>query len=98
MMGEPIPELEVVGGDAAVSAGDMDVRIVASLPATAGMIRLDELVAALARRRLWLTDAYFAGTSSYVQEIGTMRSHAAQGPQAVLKKSAFRTVSQGQET
>ena len=69
MMGEPIPELEVVGGDAAVSAGDMDVRIVASLPATAGMIRLDELVAALARRRLWLTDAYFAGTSSYVQAL-----------------------------
>jgi cardiolipin synthase len=69
MMGEPIPDLEVVGGDAAVSAGDMDVRIVASLPATAGMIRVDELVAALARRRLWLTDAYFAGTSSYVQAL-----------------------------
>ena len=69
MMGEPIPELELIGADAAVSAGDMDVRIVASLPATASMIRLDELVAAFARRRLWLTDAYFAGTSSYVQAL-----------------------------
>src|ERR1700674_742133 len=69
MMGEPIPELEVIGGDAGFLAGDIDVRIVASLPATAGMIRLDELVAPLARRRLWLTDAYFAGTSSYVQAL-----------------------------
>jgi cardiolipin synthase len=40
---------------------------VASQPATAGMIRLDQLVAALARKRLWLADAYFAGTASYVQ-------------------------------
>ncbi len=69
MMGEPISELELAGGDAAGSAGYMDVRIVASLPATAGMIRVDELVAALARRKLWLTDAYFAGTTSYLQAL-----------------------------
>ena len=70
MMGEPIPKLELIGADAAVSAGEyLDVRIVASLPASAGMIRLDELVAALARRKLWLTDAYFAGTTSYVQAL-----------------------------
>ena len=69
MMGEPIPEFELIGKDGADPAGNMDVRIVASLPATAGMIRLDELVAALARRKLWLTDAYFAGTSSYVQAL-----------------------------
>lgn len=69
MMGEPISELELAGGDAAGSAGNMDVRIIASLPATAGMIRVDELVAALARRKLWLTDAYFAGTTSYLQAL-----------------------------
>jgi cardiolipin synthase len=69
MLGEPISELEFIGADAAVSAGDMDVRIVASLPATAGMIRLDELIAAIARRKLWLTDAYFAATTSYVQAL-----------------------------
>lgn len=69
MIGEPIRELEVVREDAAVTAGAMGVRIVASLPATAGMIRVDELVAALARIRLWLTDAYFAATSSYVQAL-----------------------------
>lgn len=49
--------------------GDVNLRIVATEPATAGMLRLDELVAALARNRLWLTDAYYAGTTSYVQAL-----------------------------
>ena len=68
MIGEPIPEIEI--GKATIEcAGNMDVRIIASLPATAGMIRTDALVAALARTRLWLTDAYFAGTTAYVQAL-----------------------------
>ncbi len=41
----------------------------ASTPGTAGLYRLDPVVASLARRTLWLTDAYFAGTSSYVQAL-----------------------------
>lgn len=45
------------------------LRIVASVPNTAGMFRLDQLVAALARKRLWLTDAYYAGTTPYVQAL-----------------------------
>jgi len=47
----------------------MDMRIVASEPATAGMLRLDLMIAALARKRLWLTDAYYAGTASYVEAL-----------------------------
>jgi cardiolipin synthase len=47
--------------------GDVDVRVVAATPGTGGLYRLDPLVASLAHRTLWLTDAYFAGTSSYVQ-------------------------------
>ena len=35
----------------------------------AGMLRVDQLVATLARERLWLTDAYYAGTTSYVQAL-----------------------------
>ena len=49
--------------------GDLDLRVVATTPGTAGLYRLDPLVASLARRTLWLTDAYFAGTSSYVQSL-----------------------------
>ncbi len=55
--------------DAPPPAGEVCLRIVASEPATAGMLRLDQLVAALAQERLWLTDAYYAGTSTYVQAL-----------------------------
>lgn len=69
MLGGPIPEEELTSIDADRLAGSVSLRVVASLPATAGMIRLDELVAALARKRLWLTDAYYAGTTSFVQAL-----------------------------
>jgi cardiolipin synthase len=49
--------------------GEVSLRIVATLPATAGLLRLDQLVAALSRKRLWLTDAYFAGTTPYMQAL-----------------------------
>jgi cardiolipin synthase len=39
------------------------------VPATAALFRLDQLVAALASERLWLTDAYYAGTAPYVQAL-----------------------------
>ena len=49
--------------------GDVDLRVIATTPGTGGLYRLDPLVASLARRTLWLTDAYFAGTSAYVQAL-----------------------------
>lgn len=67
LCGEPLPEEEIAVRP--IPAGRMDVRIVATEPATAGMMRLDQLIAALAKNRLWLTDAYYAGTSSYVQAL-----------------------------
>lgn len=68
-LGEPIPQTESARGDALVTAGDTALRIVASEPVTAGLLRVNELVAALATNRLWLTDAYFAGTTAYVQAL-----------------------------
>jgi len=65
--GEPIAAGEPLGSPPA--AGEVSLRIVASEPATAGMLRLDQFVAALARQRLWLTDAYYVGTPSYVQAL-----------------------------
>jgi cardiolipin synthase len=49
--------------------GEADLRVIATTPGAGGLYRLDPLVASLARRTLWLTDAYFAGTSSYVQAL-----------------------------
>jgi len=56
-------------GENADPAGNVAMRIVATLPATAGLMRLDQLVAALATERVWLTDAYYAGTTSYAQAL-----------------------------
>jgi cardiolipin synthase len=65
LAGTALPAEELV--DKVASAGNTALRIVASGPATAGMFRLDQLVAALARERLWLTDAYYAGTPAYIE-------------------------------
>ena len=51
------------------SAGNAALRIVAGQPSMAGLYRLDHLVAAVARHSIWLTDAYFLGTPSYVQSL-----------------------------
>jgi cardiolipin synthase A/B len=50
-------------------AGDMAVRIIAGTPNTAGVFRIDQVVASAARHYLWLTDAYFVGLSPYVQAL-----------------------------
>ena len=69
MMGDEIPEEELIAKDSHDWTGDINLRVVATVPATAGLFRVDQLVAALARNRLWLTDAYFAGTTAYVQAL-----------------------------
>ena len=53
----------------ATAPGDISVRLIATQPATAGMYRLDQLIASLARQTLWITDAYFVGISPYVQAL-----------------------------
>ncbi len=45
------------------------MRVIASQPGTAEIYRLDQLIAAAAQRTLWLTDAYFVGTTAYVQAL-----------------------------
>jgi cardiolipin synthase A/B len=50
-------------------AGGVALRVIATQPATAGMYRLDQMIAAMARHTLWLTDAYFIGVAPYVQAL-----------------------------
>ena len=49
--------------------GDVRVRVIANTPSGTGTYRLDLVIASLARRQLWLTDAYFVGTAAYVQAL-----------------------------
>lgn len=50
-------------------AGHTDLRVVATVPNMAGLYRLDQLIAGMARTNLWLTDAYFVGITPYVQAL-----------------------------
>src|SRR5690606_32296844 len=69
-MGPPLPEGERVPRERMEPAGTVALRVVASSLGSTGILRLDQLVAAGARDRSWLADAYFAGIPSYVQALG----------------------------
>ncbi|MET0934726.1 MAG: phospholipase D-like domain-containing protein [Luteibacter sp.] len=68
--GEPLPDDERLRVTAeSKQAGDVSLRVIATQPSTAGMYRLDQMVAAMATKTLWLTDAYFVGVAPYVQAL-----------------------------
>src|SRR5690606_20389062 len=54
------PDLPVLAGPGP-EAGSVALRVVATLPSTTGLYRLDQMIAAMAQSTLWLTDAYFIG-------------------------------------
>jgi cardiolipin synthase A/B len=68
--GDPLPEEALnIFDDPIQEEGSVNLRVIATEPETAGMFRLDQLVSAIARLRLYLSDAYFAGTTAYVQAL-----------------------------
>ena len=69
LAGAPISDPELPAREALPPAGDVAVRVIAGMPGTAELYRLDQLIAAAARETLWLTDAYFVGTTAYVQSL-----------------------------
>src|SRR5690606_28386934 len=67
LSGEPLSEtfpLEPIE-----PVGDTHVRIVATEPSTAGLLRLDHVVAAIARKLVWLDESLSSGISSYVHAL-----------------------------
>lgn len=75
-IGEPLPAADLTDRAQMAVQGDIAVRVVAGAPSTAGLFRMDQLMAAIARKSLWLTDAYFVGVTPYVQ---ALRSAARDG-------------------
>ena len=49
------------------ACGEVALRVIATLPAHGAMYRLDSLIAAMATRSLWISDAYFVGIPTYVR-------------------------------
>jgi cardiolipin synthase len=74
--GEPLSVDEIPQRKDLPAAGSHAVRVIPSSPESTGLLRLDLLWAAIARKRLWLADAYFMGTPSYH---GALRSAAKAG-------------------
>ncbi|MEP7096311.1 MAG: phospholipase D-like domain-containing protein, partial [Dokdonella sp.] len=69
LLGDPLPDDIVAAGTRCLPCGHTDLRVVATVPNTAGLYRLDQLIAGMARTNLWLTDAYFVGITPYVQAL-----------------------------
>ncbi|MHB8108631.1 MAG: phospholipase D-like domain-containing protein [Syntrophorhabdaceae bacterium] len=67
--GEPVPAKELPDRKSIAHAGDVPLRVVASTPNTGNVYRLDQQIAALARKSLWLTDAYYMGTTAYIHAL-----------------------------
>jgi cardiolipin synthase A/B len=51
------------------AAGSVSMRVIATQPPSASLYRLDQLIASMARKTLWLCDAYFVGIAPYVQTL-----------------------------
>jgi cardiolipin synthase len=68
-IGIPLTKEELSERNSISPVGDVTLRVVATVPNIAGLYRLDQLIAALARHSLWLTDAYFVGITPYVQAL-----------------------------
>jgi cardiolipin synthase A/B len=65
--GAPLPSGAL--GPPPLPAGAVPLRVVATVPNTADIFRVDQMVTAMARRTLWLTDAYYGGTAPYVSAL-----------------------------
>lgn len=59
----------VVGRTPYGPAGNVSLRLIPTEPFQANLLRLDLLIATLARRTLWITDAYFIGTGPYLEAL-----------------------------
>ncbi len=68
-IGAPLAAQELTPPGQIEEAGDVSLRVLPAVPNIAGLYRLDQLIAAMARERLWLTDAYFVGVAPYVQAL-----------------------------
>lgn len=67
--GERVPVTELPSPLSIAPCGEVALRVIPTMPATAGVFKLDQLVASLARETLWVTDAYFVGVSAYIRAL-----------------------------
>jgi cardiolipin synthase A/B len=69
LMGDPIDKRSLARRDRIEPRGETSVRVVRSVPGTANVYRTDQVLAVAARHTMWITDAYFVGVPSYLQNM-----------------------------
>jgi cardiolipin synthase A/B len=69
LTGPPLSAEELPDPDQIARSGLVAARAISGSPGMYRTYRLDQFVAATAQRNLWLTDAYFVATTSYVQAL-----------------------------
>ncbi len=68
-MGAPLDLSKLSKREDFTDVGEISLRVVDSIPSSSYIYRVDQLLAAGVRESMWLTDAYFIGTPSYLQSI-----------------------------
>jgi cardiolipin synthase A/B len=63
------PALTALSPILARPVGSVALRVIGTQPISGGVYRLDQQIAAMARKTLWLSDAYFVGIMPYVQAL-----------------------------
>jgi cardiolipin synthase A/B len=69
MTGGTISDRDLPDEASIAPTGDVALRLIPTEPFSANLLRMDMLVASLARKSLWLTDAYFIGTGPYLDAL-----------------------------
>jgi cardiolipin synthase len=59
----PLPAADVA------PAGGVEISVIAGQPMNMGLYRLEQLIAEIAEKSLWLTDGYFVATTGYVRAL-----------------------------
>jgi cardiolipin synthase len=67
--GAPIPEADLPRPEDIAKAGEASLWVIAGKPDSLGLYRLEQLVAEIVQRSLWLADAYFVATTGYVRAL-----------------------------
>lgn len=70
LAGRPLDRTERQDPMVISQAGTVSARVIRGQPGMFRTYRFDQFVAATVQRNLWITDAYFVATTSYVQALG----------------------------
>jgi phosphatidylserine/phosphatidylglycerophosphate/cardiolipin synthase-like enzyme len=69
LTGGPSYDVRTPPLEAITPGGPVHLRLIQTEPFSANLLRVDLLVATLARRRLWIADAYFVGHGLYLEAL-----------------------------